>query len=97
MYRGMTDGRDIVDISGVRIGSSAANSSERPNPDGEVGSAGGVVRPFLGVWFRCCHAYGRMYKVPDGTRYAGQCPRCGAAVGAAVGEGGTSQRIFSTG
>lgn len=83
--------RDIVDIPGlarpVEAGREAAVSD----------SGRGVARAFLGVWFRCCHVYGRMYKSADGTRYSGNCPKCGAVVGATVGEGGTSRRIFEAG
>lgn len=53
-------------------------------------------RPFLGVHFRCCNVYGRMYKTPEGDRYEGRCPRCGNPVGAKVGEGGTGRRFFTT-
>ncbi len=49
---------------------------------------------FLAVWFRCCHTYGRMYRNADETAYEGRCPRCGAAVHALIGPGGTSRRIF---
>lgn len=54
----------------------------------------GRDRPFLSVWFRCCHAYGRMYRNAAATAYEGRCPRCGAAVRARIGPGGTSQRVF---
>ena len=33
-------------------------------------------RQFLGVWFECCHAYGRLYKNKEGTCYRGRCPKC---------------------
>lgn len=53
-------------------------------------------RSWLGIYFRCCAQYGRIYKNADGTRYAGRCPRCGVEVSARVGEGGTNQRFFET-
>ena len=34
------------------------------------------LRKFIGVWFECCHAYGRLYKNKEGTYYRGRCPRC---------------------
>ncbi|HBS28614.1 MAG TPA: hypothetical protein DEB06_03985 [Phycisphaerales bacterium] len=49
---------------------------------------------WLGVWFRCCHIYARLYRNAQGTRYTGACPRCGSSVSAKVGPGGTSQRFF---
>ncbi|GAB4551684.1 MAG: hypothetical protein Tsb0013_13830 [Phycisphaerales bacterium] len=53
-------------------------------------------RPFLGIHFRCCRVYGRLYKTPAGDRYVGRCPKCGVQVDARVGEGGTSRRFFTT-
>ncbi|MBE7712073.1 MAG: hypothetical protein E7Z92_08065 [Cyanobacteria bacterium SIG31] len=51
-------------------------------------------RQFLGVWFECCHVYGRLYKNKAGTMYYGRCPKCLRSVRARVGEGGTSRRFF---
>lgn len=88
----VNDRRDIVDIPGVE-------SPGRPAPsNGKAGVGGakpaGEARPWLGVYFRCCHVYSRMYRQPGSSRYLGNCPRCGAEVRATVGEGGTSQRMF---
>ena len=79
----MADPQDIVDIEGLRaqrMGSSLA--ADRPK------------QPFLSVWFRCCHVYGRMNRDVSGTRYEGRCPSCGAAVHARIGPGGTARRTF---
>lgn len=54
----------------------------------------GTGRPFLGVRFPRCRAYGRLYLNADGSAYTGRCPRCGAALRVAVGEHGTRQRFF---
>ena len=51
-------------------------------------------RQFLGIWFDCCHVYGRLYKNKAGTMYSGRCPRCLRSVRVRVGEGGTNQRFF---
>lgn len=51
-------------------------------------------RTWLGIFFKCCHVYSRAYRNAAGTAYTGRCPRCGCAVTARVGPGGTSRRIF---
>ena len=33
-------------------------------------------RKYIGVWFECCHAYGRLYQNKEGTCYRGRCPKC---------------------
>ena len=84
----MGDRRDIVEFGGVPVGGKTAS--------GGGGQLSGSKSPskFLSVWFRCCHTYGRMYRNRAQTRYEGRCPRCGAAVHARIGPGGTSQRTF---
>lgn len=67
----------------------APQRAEAPAP------TGAESRPWLGVYFRCCHVYARVPRNAAGTAYLGRCPRCGAAVSAKVGPGGTSRRIFS--
>ncbi len=49
---------------------------------------------WLGVMFACCNAYRRIFKRKDGTAYEGRCPRCYRFVRVAVGEGGSSSRIW---
>jgi len=58
------------------------------------GAAAEKRRRFLAIWFRCCHAYGRLYRNPRQTAYVGRCPRCGAAVSARIGPQGTKRRFF---
>lgn len=52
-------------------------------------------RRFLGVHFSCCHVYARVYVNPEGTHYAGFCPRCARPVRFRIGPGGTSERFFT--
>ena len=33
-------------------------------------------RKFIGIWFECCHTYGRLYKNKEGNLYTGRCPKC---------------------
>ena len=75
---------------GVPIDRGMADSKLNPG----AGTAKG--RPWLGILFRCCNQYGRIYKNAAGTMYIGRCPRCGCEVSAKVGEGGTNQRFFET-
>ena len=77
----MDERRDIVDIDGVADGSNAPPGAR-------------AAKPFLSVWFRCCHTYGRMYRNKDETEYEGRCPKCGAAVHALIGAHGTARRTF---
>ena len=60
-------------------------------------STRGTSRKFLSVWYRCCNVYGRMYRNHAQTAYEGKCPRCGAAVSARIGPGGTNRRMFEAG
>lgn len=53
-----------------------------------------AARPFIGVHFKCCSVYQRIYRSADGQRYEGRCPRCGGQVRFLVGQGGTDDRYF---
>jgi len=33
-------------------------------------------KKFLGIYFNCCHIYGRLYANKDSTAYVGRCPKC---------------------
>ena len=36
----------------------------------------GEKRPWKGVIFSCCNAYGRLYQNPNNKRWNGNCPKC---------------------
>lgn len=52
-------------------------------------------RKFLGVHFKCCNVYSRVYVNKEGTAYKGACPRCGKRIEMRIGKGGTDTRFFS--
>jgi len=85
--------RDIVDIPGIRV-PAAENSAARAGSVGDSTPEKGPRRPFLMIWFRCCLAYGRLNKTPDGLFYEGRCPKCLAHLEVPVGDGGTNRRMF---
>ncbi len=65
-------------------------------PPGRLPSdAGSGQASFLGIRFRCCRAYGRLYRNASGTRYEGRCPKCGGRLSVPIGLGGTSRRFFT--
>lgn len=65
------------------------HGSPSPTPDR------GKPRPFIGIRFKCCNAYARVYLVRDGSAFAGHCPKCARPVRIAVGEGGSKSRFWS--
>jgi hypothetical protein len=83
------DDGDSLEIGGRRVlGAGRASCRAESTP------ADSSSKRFLSVWFRCCHAYGRMQRNREGSAYEGRCPKCGSAVRASIGPGGTSKRMF---
>ncbi len=62
---------------------------------GDASADDRTVRPFLGIRFKCCRTYGRIYRNDAGTAYSGRCPKCMAAVKVPVGQGGSAARFFN--
>jgi len=61
----------------------------------EEGKSGSLKnRPFLGIYFRCCHVYWRIYKNRQGTAYEGRCPKCLREVKIGIDKEGISDRFF---
>jgi hypothetical protein len=54
-------------------------------------------RLFIGVHFKCCNVYARIYRAAADAFYSGVCPKCAARVRAAVGADGTTARMFTAG
>lgn len=78
----MPDPDYVLDIRGLRTDSGG-------DPAGEK-----APRPWVGIKFECCGVYTRVYRNPEGTAYAGFCPKCLKKVRLAVGAGGTDARFF---
>jgi hypothetical protein len=67
-------------------------------PGGEsAGDANGATRPFVGVHFKCCDTYARVYINRDRTAFEGHCPKCVRKIRLRIGPDGTTDRFFSAG
>ena len=53
------------------------------------------ARPHLGIHFRCCGVYSRIYLNAAGTAFAGHCPRCARPVRVLVGKEGSRARFWT--
>jgi hypothetical protein len=51
-------------------------------------------RPFISIYWRCCHVYTRVYRHRQQPVYEGCCPRCRRRLRVPIGSQGTSQRMF---
>lgn len=51
-------------------------------------------RKYIGVHFRCCNIYYRIYRNSEATAYEGYCPKCHKKIHIKIGEGGVSNRFF---
>jgi len=59
-----------------------------------AGGGSGEARPFIGINFKCCGIYCRIYRNKEQTAYEGSCPKCRKRVKLPIGSGGTSCRFF---
>jgi ssDNA-binding Zn-finger/Zn-ribbon topoisomerase 1 len=51
-------------------------------------------KEFVGVIFKCCNVYSRIYINAKGTAFIGKCPKCGAKLEAKISKEGSSHRFF---
>ena len=65
--------------------------------DGHATSNRANERKFVGVQFKCCDVYSRVYINRDQTAYEGNCPKCAKRVRLDIGPGGTDARFFTAG
>lgn len=54
-------------------------------------------RPFIGMHFKCCNVYCRIYLTATGDAYAGHCPKCARPVRLKVAAGGSKAKFWSAG
>ncbi len=54
-------------------------------------------RPYIGMHFKCCNLYSRIYLNKSGTAFVGWCPKCAARTEVKVSADGTKDRFFSAG
>jgi hypothetical protein len=55
-----------------------------------------IKRDFIGITFRCCNVYSRIYLNADKNAYTGICPRCyrKKVIVEIVQTGGLNERFF---
>jgi hypothetical protein len=53
-------------------------------------------RTYIGMQFKCCKAYARIYLNVQGTAFCGHCPKCAKPVRIKVSPGGAKSRFWST-
>jgi len=57
----------------------------------------GTPRPFIGMMFKCCKVYSRIYLNRKRTAFVGWCPKCAEKVEVKVSPDGTDSSFFSAG
>ena len=56
--------------------------------------SGRKKKPFVGVIFKCCHIYSRIYINKQGTAFVGWCPKCGAKMEILISPTGSKSNFF---
>ncbi|RKY86582.1 hypothetical protein DRQ09_06005 [candidate division KSB1 bacterium] len=51
-------------------------------------------REYIGIIFKCCNIYNRIYLNKEKTSFVGWCPRCGKKVEVKVSPYGSTSRFF---
>ncbi|HOE65483.1 MAG TPA: hypothetical protein PLO62_03065 [Candidatus Hydrogenedentes bacterium] len=52
-------------------------------------------RPYIGVHFKCCNVYIRVYLDRFGRTFSGHCPKCMRRIEIKVGPGGSASRFWT--
>ena len=53
-------------------------------------------RPHVGVIFKCCNIYQRIYLNNKGNAFVGYCPKCSSKMEITVSPYGSTSRFFTT-
>jgi hypothetical protein len=51
-------------------------------------------RPFIGISYKCCKVYGRIYLDNKKRSFVGWCPKCGAKMIVETSSNGSQSRFF---
>lgn len=51
--------------------------------------------PYIGMLFKCCNVYTRIYLNKAGTAFVGLCPKCGKKAVVKVGPRGKRSRFWT--
>jgi hypothetical protein len=52
-------------------------------------------RPHIGILYKCCHIYARIYLNKKGDAFVGWCPKCAAKLEVKVSPTGSSRKFFT--
>ncbi len=52
-------------------------------------------RPYIGMHFKCCNIYTRIYLNQEQTAFTGHCPKCGRPVRIKVAPGGKKAKFWT--
>ncbi len=54
-------------------------------------------KPFIGMHFKCCNVYARIYINRTETAFVGWCPKCTRKVEVRISPDGTDDKFFTAG
>jgi hypothetical protein len=54
-------------------------------------------REYVGVTFKCCRVYSRIYINKERTAYVGWCPKCAAKMEVRIEKSGSHSKFFQAG
>ena len=54
-----------------------------------------IKNPFIGISFKCCNVYSRIYLNKKGDAFVGWCPKCATKAKVNVSKSGNKNRFFT--